>query len=207
MTVLEDRAAVAMHEAGHAVVATRCGWPIRYVTLASRSASSTAHVKHPNYPFETVTWDEIAVSAAGPIAHDIINDCCDRPFIAQGSTGDFEHMRDAARFTRAAFRAGHQPERGLSRGATVRQITEVGWAEAYHRVTADWGAILAVTDALLDSRRALTGRDIRHLVEHAAGAPPPPHAELAAKFWPPGFQPRRWWTPAARERVLAGASR
>lgn len=193
---------VAVHEAAHAILAVRCGWPIRYVTLNSRTPGSIAHVQLPGYEAETSAWDDLAVSAAGPIAHDIVTGGGDRPFISTGAKNDFELMHGAACVIRDAYRAGARPKRGLSRRSTLQAIAEVGWTAAHRTVVADWGAVLAVADALLGSRRAVTGRDVRLLIERAETAPPPANAGPAGTFWPPWFQPRDWWTPAA-----AGAAR
>ena len=76
----------------------------------------------------------------------------------------------------------------------MRQIAVVAWADTFRRVVADYGAILAVADALLRSRRALTGSVIRGLVEGAATVEPPPHAHFAETFWPPRFMPTGAWT-------------
>ena len=190
---VDRRTALAIHEAGHAVIATRAGFPIRYVTLASRTKGSEAHVKMRDEEVEYSVWDSMAFSAAGVIAHDIGSGCRDRVFVAEGGGYDFEVLLDDARFTRAAFRDGACSERGLPQRATVRQIAVAAWADTYQRVVADYGAILAVTDALLRSHQALTSAAIRRLVEGATAVELPPHAHLAETFWPPRFMSRGAW--------------
>ncbi len=193
-----DRRTVAIHEAGHAVTATRAGWPLRYVTLAPRAHGGRGQVRPYSYAVGTDTWDEMVVFAAGPIAHDIITGCRNRmPIIA--SLSDFEHIRDAARYTHHAVRAGEPLVKGLPRTTTVRQYVVASWADACRQVMDDWGAVLAVADALLDSRRAVSGKAIRRIVAAAAPVEPPPHAHLAASFWASGFTPPGWWAPARRD--------
>lgn len=192
------REIVAVHEAGHAVLAVRSGWPVRYVTLASRTPGSVAHVTFPDYEVDVDTWDEMAVSAGGPIAHDLRTGCRDRPPIVRGATddlADFTLLREAARFHRAAVLAGAPPEHGLARRATVQQIAAAAWTDAAHRVAADYGAVLAVAEALLQSPRALTGPQIRALIDATPTvALPPQTVQQAARFWPAWFTTPGWWT-------------
>lgn len=199
----EDRALIAIHEAGHAVIGVRFGWPLRYVTLKARAEGAHAQAKYADREVATTTWDMMAGAAAGALAQDIASGCLDRQWITEGSEPDFEEIRELARFTRDAWRGGRaRPSRGLSKRATVRQIAAAAWIDTHRMVTADWGAILAVAEALLRSRRALTGRQVRGLVHAADTVATPAHAHMAADFWPAWFMPGGWWgtqlrTPAA----------
>lgn len=201
----DERAAIAIHEAGHAVIMIRCGMPFRYITLASRTAGSVAHVKTPDREVKCSAWDFMAAAAAGPIAHDIISDCHDRVFVAEGGGSDFEELLDGARYTLGEFRRGAKSERGLTRESPVRQIAAVAWADTYRRVAADWGGILATADALLWSHRALTRAAVRQIIDSAAPVDPPPLAHRAEEFWPPKFTGAKWWRPEGRSVARSAA--
>jgi hypothetical protein len=192
--------ATAIHEAGHAVIALRHRLPIKYVTLRSRTPDSAAHVRFQDYTVVLTTWVDMVLSAAGPLAEDIATGCRDRLYVTEGALADFEDFRESARYTRTALRRGARPDRdrGLSPRSTVRQIAAAAWADTYRLVVADYGAILAVADALLDSRRALTGTEIARVIARAEPAEPPRSAHLAENFWPSWFTGPGWWGPAPR---------
>jgi hypothetical protein len=110
-------------------------------------------------------------------------------------------VRADARTVQDAYRLGIDPEPSLSRDATVRQITHLSWAGTYRKVVANYAGILAVADALLQSRRALTIRDVRRIADAATPTELPPRAHLAETFWPPEFMPPGMWEPASPARV------
>lgn len=183
---------VAVHEAGHAVVSLRCDMPFRYVTLASRNAFGTVKPRQRRRGYEC--HQIMPTFAAGAVAQDIATGCRDRLTGVRAARLDFEEVRHCARLVRDAQRRGEPTGMNLPPRATVRKVAEVAWVEAYRIVTADYGAVLAVADALLSSRRALTGNDVRRVVDAAGKVEPPPCAGLAEKFWPSWFM-RGWWTP------------
>lgn len=189
------RSIVAIHEAGHVVVGQRHGIPMRYVTLTPRPGRSRGHVK----PVQSRSADGyhchhiMPTYAAGAIAQDIATGCRDRIVATQAGGADFEEVRECARLVWQAQRRGEDTGMDLPRRATVRKIAEVAWVDAHRIITAEYGAVVAVADALLSSRRALTQAECRRIIAGASKVAPPANAELAAQFWPSLFM-RGWWT-------------
>lgn len=186
------RELVAIHEAGHAVVSVRLDVPFRYVTLQARGAVGRVKARQRKSGCEC--WRIAAAAAAGPLVQDIATGCRNRPGVLPGARLDFAEVRDCARLIWQAARRGEPTGMDLPRRATVRKIAEVAWVEAHRIVAADYGAVLAVAEALLRSPRALTGAEVRRLVDGAHRVEPPAVATLAGDFWPSWFM-RDWWTP------------
>lgn len=188
---------VAIHEAAHAVAGQRHDMSMRYVTLSPRDNKSWGHVipiqrKRPYHCHHIMP-----TYGAGALAQDIATGCQHRGGIVKGAQSDLVEVRDCARLVHAAQRAGADTGMDLPPRATVRKIAEVAWADAYRIVTSEYGAILAVADALLNTRRALTQADCRRIIDGADRVEPPPVAHLAESFWPAWFM-RNWWTAPKR---------
>lgn len=185
------KARTAHHEAAHAVVAAVRGTPIRYVTIRPRRAghNGVTVLRHPKV--ERPWQDYGAVLAAGPIADDIYTGITQRPHLARPA-GDLNLLRTAAREVRQETRAGNPPLGVVvSRQSTVRAIAALAWNDAHQELAAHYGAVLAVAERMLSSRRTLTGAEIGHLIATAEPAGLP-HAGLAADFWPAWFM-KGWW--------------
>jgi len=197
------KARTAHHEAAHAVVAAIRDIPIRYATIRPRRALNGVTVlrhRKAEPPWE----DYCAVLAAGPIADDIYTGMRRRPDLAR-PIGDYELLRTAAREVRQETRAGKPPPGiEVSRKATVRAIAAIAWQQAHADLTGHYGAVLAVAERLLSSRRTLTGAEVRHLVATAPALVGLPRcAQFAAEFWPSWFM-TGWWVP---ERTRSAADR
>ncbi len=190
-TPLDDRTALAIHEAAHAVVAVRFALPIVRVTLNARTRDHQGHVVLRDSAVARPIWDLMAFSAAGPIAEDIARGGRDRRGGTWRGAADLEYLHGDAVLVQDAFREG-RPERGLPQTASVQQIAETAWAHAYRLVIDNWGAIVAVSAALLNARRALTGAKVRAIADSAASVTPLPTAHLAETFWPPQYTGRMW---------------
>jgi hypothetical protein len=146
---------------------------------------------------ETEPWEAYgAFLAAGPIADDLYGER--RPDLGLGE-GDLDYLRTMARQVRQETRAGRPPLGAhVARTASVQAIAKLAWAEAHRDLVTHYGAVLAVAERLLNSRRTLAGPEIRDIV---ASAPPAdaPRAGCAADFWPPWFM-KDWWTPGTMAR-------
>lgn len=192
------RPIVAIHEAAHVVVGQRHDMSLRYVTLSPRDGKSWGHVipvqrKRPYHCHHIMP-----TYAAGAIAQDIATRCQHRGGIVKGAQSDLVEVRDCARLVRQAQRRGEDTGMDLPPNATVRKIAEVAWVDAYRIVTAEYGAILAIADALLSTSRAITQADCRRIIAAAGMVEPPPSAHLAEQFWPAGRM-HGWWASGKRE--------
>lgn len=185
---------VAVHEAAHVVVGQRHEMPMRYVTLTPRAGRSWGHVMPVQSKSGYQCHHVMPTYAAGAIAQDIATGCKDRIIGTRAGLGDFTEVRECARLVHIAQRRGEDTGMDLPPHATVRKIAEVAWLDAYRTIIKEYGAILAVADALLSSSRALTSNDCRRIIGAAGKADPPPTAHLAAPFWPSWFM-RGWWVP------------
>ncbi len=175
----------AVHEAGHAVVATLTGLAVRYATLAARGGGALVVLRGRRSGFPPK--ESIAVSCAGMIAQDIAG-TDERWDIAQDShAGDVTDIRADARAWHAKIG-----------DATVQAIIEQSWALAFDVVVDNYGAVLAVAERLLDSRKALTGPEIRACVNAAPTARPDQVPADGRTFWLPDHSSLRNWGPAAR---------
>lgn len=199
---------VAIHEAGHVVVGLHHGMPIRYVTLTPRPGRSWGHVKpvQSRSPGGYHCHHIMPTYAAGAIAGDIATGCKDRITGTRSARSDFAEVRECARLVRQAQRRGEDTGMDLPPNATVRKIAEVAWLDAYQIVTAEYGAILAIADALLSTSRAITQADCRRIIAGASTVEPPPSAHLAEPFWPAWFKPG-WWAPEKKTRPERTQSR
>lgn len=187
------RPIIAIHEAAHVVVGERLDMPMRYVTLNPRGGASWGHVKPVQRKNGYECHHLMPTYAAGAIAQDIATGCADRINGAR-ALGDFTEVRHCARLVWQAQRRGEDTGMDLPARATVRKIAEVAWVDAWRIVVGEYGAILAVADALLTSSRALTQADCRRIIGGADTVEPPPVAHLAASFWPAWFM-KGWWVP------------
>jgi hypothetical protein len=193
-----ERELLALHEAGHAVVMIRTGVPVRYATLAARDTGG--QVVHGALPANLWWRNGLALSAAGPIAEMAVND--DLGDIVDASREDLNDVReDARRVWKLAQAQPRHPEVvDVPRGATVLTIAELGWAHAHDLVVKHFAEIQAVAAALLASRRALTGRQIREIADATTGAVRSGLPAGAGEFWPTQYL--RWkWAPRADRKV------
>jgi hypothetical protein len=196
-TLTDDTARTAHHEAAHAVVAAVRDIPIRYVTIHPRRADHQGMTVVRHRKVEPPWENYGALLAAGPIADDIYTGAQCRPQLARPA-GDLALLRDMSRDVRKETRSGSPPP-GIvvARMDTVRAIAEAAWQEAYADLMNNYGAVLAVANRLLSSRRTLDGVEVRRMVAATPPVFPPPCGELMADFWPSWFM-RGWWTPADR---------
>lgn len=196
---------VAIHEAAHVVVGEHHAMPMHYVTLTPQPGRSWGHVK----PVQSENAGGyhchhiMPTYAAGAIAQDIATECKDRIVTTRASHSDFVEVRECARLVHAAQRRGEDTGMDLPPRATIRRIAEAAWVDAYRIVTSEYGAILAVADALLNADRALTQADCRHIIDGAGQVEPPSIAHLAKSFWPPRFM-KGWWVPGSPHGMVAG---
>lgn len=204
----ECRTRVAYHEAGHAVVAYVLGRGFRYVTLRPRTPNHAGHVMlRRSHPGDWFT--EGAISAAGIIAEEralvdrlgwfygvTSTDLAPlhRQLTQRGGRDDMKGVRVAAR--NAWFGARAWPERlaePVDPAWTVGDIATICWHYATITLAARWQAVTAVTDALLDSSRALTYRQVAAITDAI-----PPDPDVAVRQSPyPWFldYSRLHWTP------------
>lgn len=188
-----DKISVAVHEAGHAVVAVLTGCAVRYATLAPRGAAGAVVLRPRRTGFPR--QETIAVSCAGLIAEDMVgvDDRWDITYASDGDgDGDIAAIRDDARAWHAA-----------SDGATVLDLAARSWAMAFDLIVHNYGAVLAVAEALLSSRRALTGRQIRVRINGAPAVRPEAVPDDGRTFWVPEYSVLRNWGPAPRRRRKA----
>lgn len=182
-----DRISVAVHEAGHAVVATLTGIAVRYATLAARDGGGVVvpHPRRGGFPAQEM----IAITCAGLIAEDVAG-TAERWDIAEAShAGDITSIRADARAWHAA-----------SDGVTVLDLAARSWEMAFDLVVDNYGAVLAVAEQLLSSRKALTGSQIRACVNSATTIRPNLVPADGRTFWIPSYSGLRNWGPAARRR-------
>ncbi|MEV4212557.1 M50 family metallopeptidase [Micromonospora sp. NPDC049662] len=185
-----DRISTAVHEAGHAVVATLTGIAVRYATLAPRDGVGVVVLRPRRGGFPAL--ESIAISCAGLIAEDVAG-TDERWGIAEASQdGDVTNIRAAARDWHAA-----------SDGVTVLDLIARSWELAFDLVLNHYGAVLAVAEHLLSSRRALTGPQIRGCISSAPTMRPESVPADAHAFWIPNYVSLRNWGPAARRRRKA----
>jgi hypothetical protein len=183
---------VAIHEAAHVVVGQRHDMSMRYVTLSPRDDKSLGHVMPIQRKRPYHCHHIMPTYAAGAIAQDIATGGQHRGGIVKGAQSDLVEVRDCARLVRQAQRRGEDTGMELPASATVRKIAEVAWADAYRIVTAEYGAILAIADALLSTSKAITQADCRRIIAGAGTVTPPSSAHLAQPFWP-AERMRGWW--------------
>lgn len=182
------RLQTAVHEAGHAVVATLTGFSVEYATIAARRAAGAVMLRpRRRWPHH----ETVAISCAGMVAEDVV-DTGDRWEIVEAShSGDVTEIRDGARRWHAT-----RPD-----DSTVLGLIGEAWATAYDLVTGHYGAVLDVTARLLTSRKTLTGREIKTLIAAAPTVtPPPPLTDDGRTFWVPPYTSLRSWGPATRRR-------
>ncbi|MFI9553137.1 M50 family metallopeptidase [Nonomuraea endophytica] len=184
---------VAIHEAGHAVVASLTGITVRYATLASRDGGGIVVLRPRRTGFPA--QESIAISCAGMIAQDVAG-TDERWDIAEMSdAGDIRHIRADARAWHAA-----------SDGVTVLDLITRSWAMAFDLVLDNYGAVLAVAERLLLSSKALTGPEIRACINGAPTIRPHPVPADGHTFWIPRYSSLRSWGPAASGNRRAASS-
>lgn len=182
-----DQISVAVHEAGHAVVATLTSIAVRYATLASRDGWGVVVIRPRRTGFPA--QESIAVSCAGLIAQDVAGTDHRGNIVEMSDDGDITHIRTYARAWHAA-----------SDGVTVLDLITRSWAMAFDLVVNNYGAVLAVAERLLTSSRALTGPEIRTCINAASTVRPDSVAADGHTFWVPDYSSLRNWGPAASRR-------
>lgn len=182
-----DQISVAVHEAGHAVVALLTGVAVRYATIAPRDGGGMVVLRPRRSGFPA--QESIAISCAGLIAQDVAG-TDERWRIAEAShAGDITDIRADARAWHAA-----------SDGVTVLDLIARSWAMAFDLVVDNYGAVIAVAERLLSSRKALTGPEIRASINGASAVRPDSVPADGRSFWIPTYSGMRNWGPAANRR-------
>jgi len=177
-----DKESIAIHEAGHAVVATITGITVRYATLAPRDGGGMVVLRPRRTGFPA--RESIAISCAGMIAQDVAGE--ERWFIVEESDpGDVANIRDDARRWHAA-----------SEGVTVLDLITQAWEVAYDLIVNHYGAVLAVAERLMTSRTALTGPEIRTCIDTAPAESPSSLTPGGRTFWVPEYSSLRNWGPS-----------
>ena len=154
--VVPTRAAIAHHEAGHAIAYIRRGYNFRYVTLHPRNAEELGLVR-PWRPQPMRGTDHAQISAAGPLA-----ELC-YTTISSEDPEDF----DIEDLLSAFLLQARWADLGTSAGADVdayKRVYRAGtdaWRHVAEQVAEDWPVVVAVAEALLDSPRALTYREVQ----------------------------------------------
>jgi len=169
----DDKISVAVHEAGHAVAAIRLGVAVRYATIAPRDGGGAVVLRplRTGFPAQAA----IAISCAGLVAQDVAG-VDGRWVIVDGAEADVTSIRQYARSWHAACD-----------DATVLGLIAMSWAMAFDLVVANYGAVLAVADRLMSSRSALSGPEIREIVDDAPAVAPTSVPSDGRDFWVPGY--------------------
>jgi hypothetical protein len=200
--VVPDRAITAIHEAAHAVVALRHDLPFHPITIRPKGGT-LGEIQLVTPPPGTYYHCHhlMPAYAAGAIAQDIATGCKDRGITAAQAFDDFGEVRHCARLVRQAQQRGADTGMKLPPRATIRTIATRAWVDAHQIITAEYGAILAIADALLTSTCDLTQPDCERIIGGADPvAPSPAVAAQAREFWPPRFM-HGWWIPEQNGRV------
>ena len=183
-----DRQHLAEHEAGHAVAAHLLGFTIDYVTIRAVTGGGQVAVRDRKTGYPLDMW--ATVMCAGILTEDITTDT-DRADILESGRSDATYVRDIAR----------EMHRARPGDGTVLHLAALAWTTAYQLVTSNYGAIRAVADQLLNSRRALTGPQVRRCIAAASTALPPAPRPDSATFWLPDEADFiRTWAPAPARR-------
>jgi len=206
---------VAYHEAGHAVAAIVTGFPIRYATLAPRSARAAGLVMHmPNSWRLTYSgrWEpELIVAASGLAAETLIvirpDDPAERREAVRHSSVDITGMRALCRYAWHRTQGDYQGvplQPALDPAWTVAEIAAHVWRRAMALLWEHLDAVHEVAEELVRSPRALTQTQIARFVAAAEAplgvAPRTPRllerlhgADL--DFWPARYS-RLAWRPS-----------
>jgi hypothetical protein len=183
------RVATAVHEAGHAVVATLAGLSIRYVSIAALGGGGVTVVRdRRTFPMLEMT----AVLCAGMAAEDITGVEDRWEIVDSSASGDVKNIREACR----EWHAGAD-------GVTVLDLAARSWALAFDMVVENYGAVLAVAERLHAGRKALTGPEVRACIAGASTMRPEVLAEDGRTFWVPAYSALRNWGPARPQRQAA----
>jgi hypothetical protein len=141
---------IAYHEAGHAVIAFRLGYEVKWVTIKPRYGSlGRAEITHGN-----PSPDDIRIDLAGPLAEALVNSASFDEMIQLGARGDWQWARRSTRnFVALGFINGRE------KGILIDELLH----ETRALVRRDKQAIARVAAALLE-RKTLTGDDIKRIV-------------------------------------------
>jgi ATP-dependent Zn protease len=140
----------AYHEAGHAVMAYRLGYPIKKVTIVKRQGVlGKVEVRNQGSP------DDIRIDLAGQLAEALVNS--NDVQLQVGSRSDWRNARRSAReFVELGFIGDGE------KGTLIEELLH----ETRALVHRDREAIAAVAEALLE-HKTLTGADITQIMEAA----------------------------------------
>ena len=179
-----DQASIAIHEAGHAVTAICFGFGVRYATIAPRNGGGVVvlNPRRRGFPAQAT----IASCCAGMISQDVSGVDERWNIVEDSQADDITNIRAYARAWHAA-----------SDGVTVLDLITRSWEVAYDLIVDHYGAVLAVAQQLLSSRRALTGHEIRSCFNGAPVVRPDPVPADGRTFWVPAYSRLRNWGPSA----------
>jgi hypothetical protein len=190
-----DRIDTAVHEAGHAVTAILAGFSVRYATLHPRNRDYAGMVvlhDRRRWPRQ----ESLAISCAGMIAQDVAGTDERRSITELSDQGDILAIREYARRWHAS----------TDDGATVLDLIARSWELAFDLVVENYGAVIAVAERLLTSRRAVTGTQIHTCMASAPTIRPDEVPTDARQFWVPDYSALRSWKPAASRRKRTPAA-
>jgi hypothetical protein len=196
------RRSTAAHEAGHALVAIRHGIDIHLARITPDGPRVRGEVLVAREP---VTYSAmITVYMAGAIAEDLVR-ADDRFEISVGIADDMRKARELCRSLRLDVMRGEPADLPLAARPTVRQVAAAGWAEAHRILTEDFGALIALADALDQSTGPVPGDTLQAIVGNTDRTPAPPQATAWAEdFWQPWFADEtRFWRPTPRTKAKA----
>lgn len=176
----------AWHEAGHAVIATSLGLPVRYVTLRPQGGMA-GHVLYRDR--RRLPWrDTGTVYLAGIAAEQMLT--TDRADLIHGGLTDLHNARRVARGL-IAWRSRRPTQTDVDPGWSEWDVGAFLWRRAVDMVTANLNAVTWLADLLLASPRAVTIRQIRQVIAGSDPVDDPPRA-ADAEWWIPRHTRMQW---------------
>jgi hypothetical protein len=141
---------IAYHEAGHAVIALRLGYEVKWVTIKPRRRSlGRAEIQH-----GSPSPDDIRIDLAGPLAEALVNPTPFHEKIQLGSRGDWRNTgRSVREFVALEFIGDQEGD------ILIDELLQ----ETKALVRRDREAISRVAEALL-TRKTLTGAEIKRIM-------------------------------------------
>jgi len=141
----------AYHEAGHAVVALRLGYEVKWVTIVPTRRS----LGYARIPHGSLSPDDIRIDFAGALAEALVNPTSFDEKILNGSRSDWRWARRSVRnFVALGFIGDYEGD------VLIEELLH----ETRALVRRDKEAITRVAAALLE-RKTLTGDDVKRIME------------------------------------------